>query len=105
MRMRSYPMTAAVAAKTWLRHHRWAVRVSPWSYNEKGIALAILQSIYGVLIQLRMAYLVVINPDVVATIKRLPQSTMESMCPTPGTLSPGAAFQMPLGPSRVTVPL
>jgi hypothetical protein len=45
-----------------------------------------------------------IRPLVVATIQRLPQRTIESIRPTPGTVSPCAARQAPLGPSSTTVP-
>src|SRR5262249_26569015 len=45
-----------------------------------------------------------IRPLVVATIHRLPQRTIESIRPTPGTVSPCAARQAPLGPSSTTVP-
>src|SRR5262249_14665930 len=41
---------------------------------------------------------------VVATIQRLPQRTTESIRPIPGTISPCAARQAPLGPSSTTVP-
>ena len=39
----------------------------------------------------------------VATIQRLPQRTIESIFPNPGTVSPRAAFQTPFGPSNVAV--
>jgi hypothetical protein len=45
-----------------------------------------------------------IRPLLVATIKRLPQRTIESTLPTPGTVCPGLALQTPLGPSRTAVP-
>src|SRR5262249_10970233 len=45
-----------------------------------------------------------IRPLVVATIQRLPQRTTESIRPIPGTVSPCAARQAPLGPSSTTVP-
>src|SRR5262249_620720 len=45
-----------------------------------------------------------IRPLVVATIQRLPQRTIESIRPIPGTVSPCAARQAPLGPSSTTVP-
>ena len=44
------------------------------------------------------------RPRVVATIQRLPQRTIDSIRPTPGTVSPCAARQAPLGPSSTTVP-
>src|SRR5262249_50663059 len=44
------------------------------------------------------------RPLVVATIQRLPQRTIESIRPIPGTVSPCAARQAPLGPSSTTVP-
>jgi len=49
-------------------------------------------------------YGVAISPLPVATIQRLPQRTMESMRPIPGTVSPRAAVRTPSGPSRTTVP-
>ena len=49
-------------------------------------------------------YRVEIKPLLVATIHRLPQRTIESIFPTPGTVSPRVAFQTPLGPSRTAVP-
>ena len=49
-------------------------------------------------------YCVVIRPRLVATIQRLPQRTIESIVPTPGTLSPHVTFQMPLGPSKTALP-
>ena len=48
---------------------------------------------------------VVINPLLVATIQRLPHSTTESTVPSPGTVSPRAAFHVPPGPSSVAMPL
>jgi hypothetical protein len=48
---------------------------------------------------------VVINPLLVATIQRLPQKTTESTFPSPGTVSPRAAFHVPPGPSNVAMPL
>ena len=45
------------------------------------------------------------RPLLVATIKRRPQRTIDSTLPTPGTVSPRIAFQMPLGPSKTAVPL
>jgi hypothetical protein len=50
------------------------------------------------------SYRVEIRPLLVATIQRLPQRTIESIFPTPGTVSPRDAFQIPLGPSRTAVP-
>src|SRR5437870_5562922 len=52
-----------------------------------------------------LLYGVVINPLLVATIQRLPHQTIDSTLPSPGTMSPGATFQMPLGPSKTAVPL
>src|SRR5206468_3948350 len=49
-------------------------------------------------------YGVAISPFAVATIQRLPPRTMESMRPTPGTVSPRAAVRTPSGPSRTAVP-
>src|SRR5215831_17433691 len=43
-----------------------------------------------------------IRPLLVATIQRLPQRTIESIRPIPGTVSPCAARQAPLGPSSTT---
>ena len=40
----------------------------------------------------------------VATIQRLPQRTIESIFPTPGTVSPRTAFHTPFGPSKTAVP-
>src|ERR1700736_986618 len=60
--------------------------------------------VIGVPRQGRVAYRVEIRPLLVATIQRLPQRTIESIFPTPGTVSPGVAFQMPLGPSKTAVP-
>jgi len=45
-----------------------------------------------------------IRPRVVATIQRLPQRTTDSIRPIPGTLSPWAALNAPVGPSSTTVP-
>src|SRR5687768_15366171 len=45
------------------------------------------------------------RPLLVATIQRSPQRTIEVMFPTPGTVLPRVAFQTPLGPCSVTVPL
>jgi len=50
-------------------------------------------------------YGVEIRPLLVATIQRLPQRKIESTLPAPGTVSPRAARQVPLGPSRTAVPL
>ncbi len=50
------------------------------------------------------AYGVEINPLAVATIQRLPQRTMESIRPMPGTSSPRAAIRIPSGPSSTAVP-
>jgi hypothetical protein len=49
-------------------------------------------------------YGVAISPLAVATIQRLPQRTIESIRPIPGTVSPRAAVRTPSGPSRTTVP-
>src|ERR1700746_675131 len=38
-------------------------------------------------------------------MKRLPQRTIESTLPTPGTVCPGVTFQAPFGPSITAVPL
>jgi hypothetical protein len=52
-----------------------------------------------------IAHCVVIRPLLVETIQRPPHRTMESTLPSPGTVSPRAAFQMPpAGPSNVAVP-
>lgn len=48
-------------------------------------------------------YCAAINPPAVATIQRLPQRTIESMRPTPGTVSPRVTVQTPSGPSRIAV--
>ncbi len=50
-------------------------------------------------------YCVDIKPLLVATTKRLPQRTIESTLPTPGTVCPSVTFQTPLGPSNTAVPL
>ena len=47
---------------------------------------------------------VVIRPLLVATTHRLPQRTMESIRPTPGTVSPTDTFRMPSGPCSTAVP-
>ena len=47
---------------------------------------------------------VAINPLAVATIQRLPQRTIESTRPRPGTVSPTIAVRIPAGPSSTTVP-
>ena len=52
----------------------------------------------------RNQFCVEIRPLVVATIQRLPQRTIESTRPTPGTVSPRVALKMPLGPSKTTFP-
>src|SRR4029453_7806148 len=44
------------------------------------------------------------RPLLVATIQRLPQRTIESIFPTPGTVSPRIAFHTPFGPSKTAVP-
>src|SRR5262249_55305554 len=51
------------------------------------------------------AYGVEIKPRLVATTNRLPQRTMESTRPIPGTVCPGVTFQTPFGPSITAVPL
>ena len=53
---------------------------------------------------LQGTYGVEIKPLLVATTKRLPQRTIESTRPTPGTVCPGVTFQTPLGPSNTAVP-
>ena len=50
-------------------------------------------------------YGVEIKPRLVATIKRLPQRTIESTRPIPGTVCPSVTFQTPFGPSITAVPL
>ena len=49
-------------------------------------------------------YGVAIKPLAVATIQRLPQRTIDSIRPTPGTVSPRAAIRTPSGPPRTAVP-
>ena len=49
-------------------------------------------------------YGVAIKPLAVATIQRLPQRTIESIRPMPGTVSPRIAIRIPSGPSRTAVP-
>jgi hypothetical protein len=46
-----------------------------------------------------------IRPLLVATTKRLPQRTIESTRPIPGSVSPGVTLQTPFGPSITAVPL
>jgi hypothetical protein len=46
----------------------------------------------------------VITPLLVATIQRLPQRTIESILPKPGTELPRVTFKVPLGPSNTTDP-
>src|SRR5713226_666705 len=48
---------------------------------------------------------VVIKPLLVETIQRLPHRTIESTVPSPGTVSPRATFQTPLGPCNTALPL
>src|SRR5271165_4690934 len=50
------------------------------------------------------AHWLVIKPLLVETIQRLPHRTIESTVPSPGTVSPRAAFQTPLGPCNTAVP-
>src|SRR3981189_3367014 len=45
------------------------------------------------------------SPLLVATSQWLPQRTMDSILPTPGTVSPGAALRTPPGPSKTALPL
>ena len=45
-----------------------------------------------------------IRPPLVATIKRLPHRKMDTIFPTPGTVSPRVTCQVPLGPSNTAVP-
>src|SRR5438093_636132 len=54
---------------------------------------------------LRAIYGVEIRPLLVATTNRLPQRTIESTRPIPGTICPGVTFQTPFGPSITAVPL
>jgi hypothetical protein len=49
-------------------------------------------------------YCVEMRPLLVATIQWLPQRTIESTLPTPGTVSPRVALQIPPGPSKTAVP-
>src|SRR6266852_3613808 len=49
-------------------------------------------------------YCVEIRPLLVETIQRLPHKTIESTLPSPGTISPRAAFRMPPGPCNTAVP-
>jgi hypothetical protein len=53
----------------------------------------------------KTTYGVEIRPLLVATIQRLPQRTIDSTRPTPGTVSPRFTVQMPSGPSKTAVPL
>src|SRR5262245_34353091 len=50
-------------------------------------------------------YGVEMRPLLVATSQRLPQRTMDSTLPTPGTVPPGVTLQIPFGPSKTAVPL
>jgi hypothetical protein len=54
--------------------------------------------------QLCALYGVAIKPLAVATIQRLPQRTIESIRPMPGTVSPRVAIRIPSGPPRTAVP-
>src|SRR5215475_589318 len=47
---------------------------------------------------------VVIRPLLVATIQRLPQRTIESILPKPGTVAPRVTFRVPLDPSKKAAP-
>ena len=49
-------------------------------------------------------YGVEIRPLLVATIRRLPHRKIDLILPTPGTVSPRVARQVPLGPSNTAVP-
>ena len=49
-------------------------------------------------------YGVEIRPLLVATIRRLPHRKINSILPTPGTVSPRVTRQVPLGPSNTAVP-
>jgi len=49
-------------------------------------------------------FVVEMRPRVVATIQRLPQRTIESTRPIPGTVSPRVASKTPFGPSKITFP-
>ena len=49
-------------------------------------------------------YGVEIRPLLVATIRRLPHRKIDSIFPTPGTVSPRVTRQVPLGPSNTAVP-
>jgi hypothetical protein len=55
--------------------------------------------------QVPFTYRVEIRPLLVATIHRSPHRTMDSIRPTPGTVSPGFAVQTPFGPSKTASPL
>lgn len=57
----------------------------------------------GCIFQREKRYGVEIRPLLVATIQRLPQSTIESTFPRPGTVSPLATLNIPLGPSKTAV--
>src|SRR5262249_32623328 len=48
-------------------------------------------------------YSLATKPRLVETIQKLPQRTIESTRPSPGTMSPRAARQTPSGPSSVAV--
>src|SRR5262249_15870074 len=50
------------------------------------------------------AHWVLTRPLLVTTIQRLPQRTTESTRPNPGTRSPRATCEMPLGPSKTILP-
>jgi hypothetical protein len=49
-------------------------------------------------------YGVEIRPLLVATIRRLPHRKIETILPTPGTVSPRVTRNVPLGPSNTAVP-
>ncbi len=58
----------------------------------------------AVLLSTYKNYGVEMRPLLVATTKRLPQRTIESTRPTPGTVCPGVTLQTPFGPSITAVP-
>src|SRR5262252_6031737 len=65
---------------------------------------SVLHALAGLSLTSDEPYGVEIRPLLVATIKRLPQRTIESTLPTPGTVCPAVTFQTPLGPSITAAP-
>jgi len=68
------------------------------------ILLGKYKSYYRSIPRCYSAYGVEMRPPSVTTIQRLPQRTIDSNLPNPGTLSPRAALQIPSGPSKIAFP-